>query len=217
MLYLAAGGLLASGSATAEAGGTLRASDPTIAVTATDNACAPSQALAMAGKITFSFTNRGHKAHGFSIAHTSTVAVDHGKTTRLTVTLGKPGAYPFACTTPRQPAAGKGVLRVTAQPSAAPVAGAANTSVTVTMGEYYFHLSQTSAPVGTVTFTLVNEGRFFHDMYFDYPLNKLSLETPPTQTTTFKVTFQKPGSYPFEAISGEDPENNMSGTFTVTG
>src|SRR5258707_10549783 len=38
-----------------------------------------------------------------------------------------------------------------------------DTQVTVHAGEYYFLLSQTSVPVGSVTFTVINDGDVTHD------------------------------------------------------
>jgi plastocyanin len=66
------------------------------------------------GTITFMITNLGPTSHDFSIAgHTSALVAPH-RSTRLTVTLTKPGSYPYRCTVDDHAALGmKGVLRVT--------------------------------------------------------------------------------------------------------
>src|SRR5258708_1981643 len=67
------------------------------------------------------------------------------------------------------------------------------TSVTVHMTEYHFTLSQTTAPVGTVVFTVINDGDVGHDFQFS------GIATTPVighgETTTLTVNFTKPGDY----------------------
>ena len=90
----------------------------------------------------------------------------------------------------------------------------ASTSVTVHMGEYYFRLSQNSAPVGTVVFTVVNDGTIQHDFSI---AGKTTALLNPGQTATLTVGFTHAGSNPYLCDVGEHAVQGMQGVFTVTG
>ena len=65
------------------------------------------------GRVTFVIDNTGHTSHDFAIAGHTSKTVAPGKTTRLTVTLNKPGRYAYSCTVDSHAKLGmKGVLRV---------------------------------------------------------------------------------------------------------
>jgi uncharacterized cupredoxin-like copper-binding protein len=91
---------------------------------------------------------------------------------------------------------------------------AASTSVTVHMGEYFFRLSQNSAPVGTVVFTVVNDGTIQHDFSI---AGKTTPLLNPGQTATLTVAFTHAGGNPYLCDVGEHAVQGMQGVFTVTG
>jgi uncharacterized cupredoxin-like copper-binding protein len=98
--------------------------------------------------------------------------------------------------------------------AASPKTTDVTTNVTVHMGEYYFTLSQTTAPVGTVVFTVVNDGDVQHDF-------SIAGKTTPLmnhgQTVTLTVDFTDAKGYYYFCSVGEHAVYGMSGSFTVTG
>ncbi|MHB8643364.1 MAG: cupredoxin domain-containing protein [Gaiellaceae bacterium] len=88
------------------------------------------------------------------------------------------------------------------------------TNVTVHAGEYYFTLSQTTAPAGTVVFTVINDGDVTHDF-------QIAGQSTPTLskggTATLTVNFTKAGGYPYLCSVGEHAVYGMQGVFTITG
>jgi uncharacterized cupredoxin-like copper-binding protein len=88
------------------------------------------------------------------------------------------------------------------------------TQVTVHAGEYYFILSQTSVPVGTVVFNIVNDGDVTHDFSI---AGQTSATISSHDTTTLTVTFTQPGTYPYLCTIGEHAVYGMQGQLTVTG
>jgi plastocyanin len=95
-----------------------------------------------------------------------------------------------------------------------PQATRVTTNVTVHGGEYYFNLSQNSAPVGTVVFTFVNDGDVGHDFQI---AGKSTPVINHGETATLTVDFTKPGTYPYLCSVGEHAIYGMQGVFTVTG
>jgi len=93
-------------------------------------------------------------------------------------------------------------------------AGAQATGVTVHMGEYYFNLSQNSAPVGAVVFTVVNDGTIQHDFSI---AGKTTPLLNPGQTATLTVDFTHAGSNPYLCDVGEHAVQGMQGVFTIAG
>jgi uncharacterized cupredoxin-like copper-binding protein len=90
------------------------------------------------------------------------------------------------------------------------------TTVTVTAGkpaEFRFTLSKKSAPHGTVTFKVTNNGALPHD--FKINGHKTPLISP-GQSKTLKVTFAKKGSYPYLCTVTGHAAAGMKGIFKVT-
>lgn len=86
----------------------------TIKVTAKDFSFALSQKTVKHGRVTFVIRNAGHAAHDFAIAGHHSKTINPGATTKLTITLAKPGRYPYRCTVDSHAELGmKGVLHVT--------------------------------------------------------------------------------------------------------
>ena len=86
----------------------------TVKVTAKDFSFALSTKTVKHGRVTFVVRNAGATSHDFAIAGHHSKTIGPGKTTSLTVTLAKPGRYPYHCTVDSHAELGmKGVLRVT--------------------------------------------------------------------------------------------------------
>jgi uncharacterized cupredoxin-like copper-binding protein len=96
----------------------------------------------------------------------------------------------------------------------APKAVGVTTNVTVHMGEYYFNLDKDTAPVGTVVFTVINDGDVQHDF-------AIAGQTTPLvnhgETVTLTVDFATAKDYPFLCNVGEHAVYGMQGFFHVTG
>jgi uncharacterized cupredoxin-like copper-binding protein len=88
------------------------------------------------------------------------------------------------------------------------------TNVTVHMGEYYFQLSQSSAPAGTVVFHVINDGDVQHDFSI---AGKTTALLGKGGTATLSVTFTRAGTNPYLCTVAGHAEQGMMGTFTVTG
>ena len=90
----------------------------------------------------------------------------------------------------------------------------ATTDVTVRVKEWSFDLSQETAPVGTVVFTVFNDGQ---SEPHDFAINgKASAVLMPGESTTLNVTFTEPGVYTYTDTRA-DTDREMYGYFTVTG
>jgi uncharacterized cupredoxin-like copper-binding protein len=91
---------------------------------------------------------------------------------------------------------------------------AVTTNVDVQAGEYYFKLSPSTAPVGTVVFTVRNVGTEVHDF-------SIAGHTTPTispgTSATLTVNFSQPGPYGYACNIGEHAELGMEGSYTITG
>ena len=96
----------------------------------------------------------------------------------------------------------------------APKAVGVTTNVTVHMGEYYFNLDKDTAPVGTVVFTVINDGDVQHDF-------AIAGQTTPLvnkgETVTLTVNFTQAKDYPYLCNVGEHAIFGMQGFFHVTG
>jgi uncharacterized cupredoxin-like copper-binding protein len=90
----------------------------------------------------------------------------------------------------------------------------ATTSVTVHMGEYYFNLSQNKAPVGTVVFTVINDGTIQHDFSI---AGKTTPLVNPGATAKLTVVFTHAGGNPYLCDVGEHAVEGMQGVLTITG
>jgi hypothetical protein len=97
---------------------------------------------------------------------------------------------------------------------ASPKTTGATTNVTVHMLEYVFQLSQDNAPVGTVNFTVINDG----DVQHDFAING---QTTPLlnkgETYTLTVNFATAKDYAYLCNVGEHAVYGMQGFFHVTG
>jgi uncharacterized cupredoxin-like copper-binding protein len=88
------------------------------------------------------------------------------------------------------------------------------TNVTVHMVEYAFQLSQDTAPVGTVVFTIINDGDVDHDFAIN---GKTIPPIPKGATATLSVDFTQAKDYPYLCNVGEHAIYGMQGFFHVTG
>lgn len=87
------------------------------------------------------------------------------------------------------------------------------TNVTVHAGEYYFTISQNTAPAGTINFTVVNDGDIAHDFTIPGKGGTRLLQHGESQTWTVNLT---PGQYQYICTVGEHAIHGMAGDFTVT-
>jgi DNA-binding beta-propeller fold protein YncE len=84
----------------------------------------------------------------------------------------------------------------------------------VQIWEWAFALSQETAPVGTVVYTITNTGL---SEPHDFAINgQTSAVLQPGQSTTLTVTFTQPGVYPYTDTRA-DTDREMYGNFTITG
>ena len=91
---------------------------------------------------------------------------------------------------------------------------APTTHVSVGIREWAFDISQTTAPAGTVVFTVTNDGQ---SEPHDFAINgRTSAVLMPGQSTTFSVDFTRPGVYPYTDTRA-DTDREMYGDFTITG
>jgi uncharacterized cupredoxin-like copper-binding protein len=95
-----------------------------------------------------------------------------------------------------------------------PKATAVTTNVTVTMVDEAFTLSQSSAPAGTVVFTITNNGDEQHDFAIG---GKTTPLVSHGQTVTLSVDFASAGNYPYLCNVGEHALHGMQGVFAITG
>jgi len=96
------------------------------------------------------------------------------------------------------------------------VAATRVSAVNVTTGkpaEFRFTLSKKTVPKGTVNFLVINKGALPHD--FKINGHKTTLLTP-GQAKTLKVTFLKPGKYPYLCTVTGHAAAGMKGILTVT-
>jgi uncharacterized cupredoxin-like copper-binding protein len=182
--------------------------------------------------VIFKVVNRGKITHDFKIAGKRTENVSPGKSTTLKVRFAKKGRYGYLCTIPGHAAAGmKGVFAVgvaavkqtptptttkatttTATPPTGTV-GTGNTTVTVSMTEYHFTLSQTSVPSGQVTFVIKNNGSETHN--FDISTVKSGTYLNPGQSETWTVSLP-PRTYEYQCDVPFHAQEGMQGSLTVT-
>jgi plastocyanin len=88
------------------------------------------------------------------------------------------------------------------------------TNVTVHMTEYHFRLSQTSAPVGTVVFTVVNDGMDVHNFSI---AGKTTPDIQAGASARLSVNFTSAGSQPYLCTIGTHAADGMQGTFRISG
>ncbi|MHB8695299.1 MAG: plastocyanin/azurin family copper-binding protein [Solirubrobacteraceae bacterium] len=88
------------------------------------------------------------------------------------------------------------------------------TNVTVHAHEYYWTISQDTVPVGTVVFTIVNDGQLTHQFSI---ISQDSPMVEPGKTVSYSVTFTIAGQFSFVCAIGDHAELGMTGSLTVTG
>jgi plastocyanin len=225
--------LAAPGIAQAARAGSAHASVATITVKGSEFKFVLSKKVAPTGIVTFKFTNTGKLPHDFKINKVVTPEIGPGKSSTIKVAFRKAGSYPYICTVPGHAAAGmKGTLKVTGKPYTGPApsapkapaptpapkppANGVNSTINVTMGDYFFTFSTMTVPIGTVTFNITNGGATQHDLYVESGINKGSAQLNPGQTTTFSVVFTKAGSYDYICSVGNHAAMGMAGTLTIT-
>jgi uncharacterized cupredoxin-like copper-binding protein len=131
--------------------------------------------IAAPGTVAFRVVNRGKIAHDFKIAGKKTKLLAPGTSETLTVRFSKPGRFAYLCTVTGHARLGmKGTFAVgsaaastststtTTSTTSTSVPGPA-TTVSVTMVDYRFDISQTTIPQGTVTFVITNKGNEVHN------------------------------------------------------
>jgi uncharacterized cupredoxin-like copper-binding protein len=91
-------------------------------------------------------------------------------------------------------------------------ANVVTTRVTVSMTEYHFTLSKSSARRGVVIFTVINKGELKHDFYI---MGKKTPYVDAGEKATLRVTFKKKGNYQFTCTVGEHAIHGMFGHFIV--
>ena len=91
--------------------------------------------------------------------------------------------------------------------------GSAASAVQVGATEFRFALSTQTVRKGTVTFKLKNNGGIPHNLRIN---GKQTPNIDPGQTTTLKVTFTKPGKYPYLCTLPGHAAAGMKGVLKVT-
>jgi len=84
--------------------------------------------------------------------------------------------------------------------------------VNVGATEFRFTLSTQTVHTGTITFRLTNNGGIPHNLSIN---GKQTPNIDPGATTTLKVTFSKPGSYPYLCTLPGHAAAGMKGVLTV--
>jgi uncharacterized cupredoxin-like copper-binding protein len=103
-------------------------------------------------------------------------------------------------------------LGATAAFAARPAAKQAGSTVNVTMKDFKFVFSASSAKKGVVTFKLKNTGKTGHDLSIN---GKRSAILGAGKTGTLKVTFTKKGKFPYKCTVDSHASLGMKGTFTI--
>jgi iron uptake system component EfeO len=102
-------------------------------------------------------------------------------------------------------------LATISAPAFAQRSHATGTAVTVTSTEFKFKLSKTSAPAGSVTFTLSNKGSIGHDFKI---AGKKTAVIGHGKTAKLTVTLKK-GKYAYSCTVPGHAAAGMKGVFTV--
>jgi uncharacterized cupredoxin-like copper-binding protein len=183
------------------------------------------------GTVVFKLVNKGKIPHNFKINGKTSKLIAPGKTGSLTVVFKKKGSFAYLCTVTGHAKLGmKGVLGIATAPvpttttttttSASTCASPQATTVTVSEFEYGFTLSQATAPCGTITFVMTNNGSIVHDfiLYGAQPATSgLGPTLNPGQSATMQTVLDKAGAYQYICDVPHHAELGMTGTFTVTG
>jgi len=198
--------LTAVGALGASIGGD-RTGSVTVAVTLKNSGVTLSAKAVPAGAVVFRVANKATLRRTFAVA-TKKVSLAPGGAAVMRLTLAKAGKLVYVSTAPGHPQATvRGTITVTA------VVTGPTTNVAVSATEFKFDLSQQSVPVGTVIFTITNNGQIPHDFSI---MGKTSDLIGSGQSTTLTVTFTKPGAYPYLCQVPGHAEEGMKGVLTVT-
>jgi len=235
LVALAVGGILAGVLVpNGRAGQTSSTATKTITVSATEFAFKLStRSVPVGTTVNFKVVNKGKIGHNFSISGKTTKLLLPGASQTLTVKFPKKGVFPYKCTVVGHAAAGmKGKFAVgqaapppgttsapppttTTHPpptTTGPI-GSAMTTVTVTMVDYAFQLSQTTIPSGQVTFVISNHGNDVHN--FDLNGVKAGAIIGPGQSETWTVGLA-PGQYLYTCDVPFHVDRGMTGNLQVT-
>jgi uncharacterized cupredoxin-like copper-binding protein len=87
-----------------------------------------------------------------------------------------------------------------------------STKVVVRMTEYAFTLSRTSAPVGTVVFTVINDGEAPHNFAI---AGRRTADLAPGAQATLSVSFTSAGAQSYICTLPGHADAGMQGTFTI--
>jgi len=207
----------------------------TITVSATEFAFKLSARTVPVGTtVVFKVVNKGKIGHNFAISGKTTKLLLPGKSQLLTIKYTKKGVFPYKCTLPGHAAAGmtgKFAVGQAAPPPPTTTAtppptttthppptttgpiGTANTTVTVSMVDYSFVLSQTTIPSGQVTFVIKNNGNDTHN--FDLNGVKAGAIIGPGQSESFTVGLA-PGQYLYTCDVPFHVDKGMTGNLQVT-
>ena len=85
--------------------------------------------------------------------------------------------------------------------------------IKVAATEFKFSLSRTTAVHGPIIFLVVNKGATSHDFKINGRKTPL---IPPGGKATLRVTFKKPGRYPYVCTVPGHAESGMKGVLRVT-
>jgi uncharacterized cupredoxin-like copper-binding protein len=91
---------------------------------------------------------------------------------------------------------------------------AVSTAIAVRMTEYTFTLSANSAPVGTVVFTVTNDGKAPHNFSI---AGRTTADLAPGASATLSVKFTTAGAQPYLCTLPGHAQAGMQGTFTIKG
>jgi uncharacterized cupredoxin-like copper-binding protein len=165
------------------------------------------------GTVRFVVTNKGNVAHDFKIAGKKTKLLAPGRSQTIVVKFTKALRYRYLCTVSGHRAAGMtGVLQVR-RSTQAPARASTDAVTAGKPSEFRFTLSKKTVPHGTVTFTITNRGTLPHD--FKIAGKKTALLVPGA-SHKLRVTFTKPGSYPYLCTVTGHAAAGMKGVLKVT-
>ncbi len=196
----------------------------TLAVTLTNAKVSVSQASVPAGTVVFNVRNTAAAARTFTVAGKRTAPIPPGRRTIVRVTFGKGGSYVLLSSGARTTA--KATLRViwlpggavgapvgssTSTGAVATCAHPVSTTVTVTMYDGFFNLSQTSIPCGAVTFVTTNAGHLEHSLVLGSGARP-GLNAGETATFTVNLA---PGDLHWECGTFGHDDLGEEGTFVV--
>jgi uncharacterized cupredoxin-like copper-binding protein len=182
-------------------------------------------AIAGPGTVAFRVVNRGKIGHDFKIAGKKTKLLAPGKSQTITVRFAKSGSFSYVCTVPGHvrlgmkgrftvghPAATTSTTTTTVTTTSTTVAGPA-TTVSVTMLDYRYEISQATIPQGTVTFVITNRGNEVHN--FDILGKKVGALLGSNGTETWTVGLPA-GTYTVICDVPFHVDRGMTATLNVT-